>query len=114
MDASELVSALEALAARLGVPVRYDAFDRGLSKGRICGGLCRLRGQPIIVLDANLGPRDHVATLAQALGTFDLDSIYLPPLVRATIHAHGKVKVRVLAPRPLARVKPSTPRRDSG
>lgn len=112
MEASELVSALEALAARLGVPVRYDVFDRGLSKGRICGGLCRLRGQPIIVLDASLGPREHVATLAQALGTFDLDAIYLPPLVRATIHAHGKA--RVLAPRPLARVKPGSTRRDSG
>jgi len=112
MLASELVSALEALAARLGVPVRYDAFDRGLSKGRTCGGLCRLRGQPIIVLDANLGPRDHIATLARALGTFDLDAIYLPPLVRRTIHAHGKA--RVLMPRPLARVKPRPPRSESG
>ena len=109
MEASELVSALEALAARLGVPIRYDAFDRGLAKGRVCGGLCRLRGQPIIVLDVNLGPRDHVATLAQALGTFDLDAFYLPPIVRATIHAHGKA--RVLAPRPLARIKPSSARR---
>jgi len=108
MQAPELVSALEALAARLGVPVRYDAFDRGLAKGRSCGGLCRVRGRPIILLDANLGPRDHVATLAQALATFDLDAIYLPPLVRATIHAHGKA--RVLAPRPLARVKPRSPR----
>ena len=104
MQPSELVSALEALAARLGVPVRYDVFDRSLSKNRLCGGLCRLRGQPIIVLDASLGPPEHVATLARALATFDLDAIYLPPLVRATIHAHGKV--RVLAPRPLARVKP--------
>jgi hypothetical protein len=92
----------------LGVPVRYDVFDRGLSKGRICGGLCRLRGQPIIVLDAGLRPRDHVATLAQALATFDLGAIYLPPLVRKTIHAHGKA--RVLAPRPLARAKPGRPR----
>ena len=104
MQPSELVSALEALAARLGVPVRYDVFDRSLSKNRLCGGLCRLRGQPIIVLDASVGPPEHVATLARALATFDLDAIYLPPLVRATIHAHGKV--RALAPRPLARVKP--------
>ena len=108
MSPSELVSALEALAARLGIPVRYDVFDRGLSKGRTSGGLCRLRGQPLIVLDASLGPRDHVATLAEALATFDLDAIYLPPLVRATIHAHGKA--RILAPRPLARVKPGPPR----
>jgi hypothetical protein len=109
MQPAELVSALEALAARLGVPVRYDVFDRGLAKGRTCGGLCRLRGKPIIVLDAGLGPREHVATLAQALATFDLDSIYLPPLVRATIQAHGEA--RILAPRPLARVKPD-PARD--
>jgi hypothetical protein len=108
MQPSELVSALEALAARLGIPVRYDVFDRALSKSRACGGLCRLRGQPIIVLDAGLGPRDHVATLAQALATFDLDAIYLPPLVRATIHAHGQA--RLLAPRPLARIKPGPPR----
>lgn len=107
MQASELVSALEALAARLGVPVRYDNFDRGLSKGRNCGGLCRLRGQPIIVLDQSLDAREHVATLAQALATFDLDAIYLPPLVRATINAHGRA--RVLTPRPLARVKPRQP-----
>jgi hypothetical protein len=45
------------------------------------------------------------------LATFDLDAIYLPPLVRATIHAHGKA--RVLSPRPLARVKPNA-RRHSG
>jgi hypothetical protein len=109
MSPTELVSALEALAARLGIPVRYDVFDRSLSKGRTCGGLCRLRGRPIIVLDAGLGPREHVATLAQALATFDLDQIYLPPLVRATIHAHGKA--RILAPRPLARAKPDRTRR---
>jgi hypothetical protein len=53
-----------------------------------------------------------VATLAQALGSFDLDAIYLPPLVRATIQAHGKT--RALAPRPLARVKPGSSRRESG
>jgi hypothetical protein len=107
MQPSELVSALEALAARLGVPIRYDVFDRGLVKGRSCGGLCRLRGQPIIVLDATLDAREHIATLAHALATFDLDAIYLPPVVRRTIHAHGKT--RVLAPRPLARVKPRSP-----
>ena len=107
MQPSELVSALEALAAKLGVPVRYDVFDRGLSKNRLCGGLCRLRGQPIIVLDAGLGAPEHVATLARALATFDLDAIYLPPRVRATIRAYGKG--RALAPRPLARAKPGRP-----
>lgn len=84
--------------------MRYDAMDRTVARGRAGGGLCRLRGQPIIVVDQALGPRERIAVLAQALGTFDLDGIYLPPLVRATIRAHGSN--RVLEPRPLARAKP--------
>jgi hypothetical protein len=107
----ELAAALEALAARLGIPVRYEVIDHALSQGRSSGGLCRLRGQPIILLDASLGPRERVAVLAQALASFDLDGIYLPPLVRATIRAHGST--RVLEPRPLARAKPGRQGDDS-
>ena len=59
----------------------------------------------MILVDEALGPRERVAVLAQALGTFDLDGIYLPPLVRATIRTYGTA--RVLEPRPLARAKPS-------
>jgi hypothetical protein len=58
----------------------------------------------MILVDERLSPRERVAVLAQALGSFDLDGIYLPPLVRATIRAHGKT--RILEPRPLARAKP--------
>jgi len=104
----ELAQALEALAARLGVPVRYEMIERGLASGRSSrsnGGLVRLRGQPMILVDEALGARERVAVLAQALGTFDLDGIYLPPLVRATIRAHGTA--RILEPRPLARAKPT-------
>jgi hypothetical protein len=58
----------------------------------------------MILVDERLGPRDRATVLAQALSSFDLDGIYLPPLVRATIRAHGNA--RVLEPRPLARAKP--------
>jgi hypothetical protein len=105
LQPTQLVSALEAVAARLGVAVRYEVMDRALSPRQPGGGLCRLRGQPIILLDLELSPRERIAILAQALGTFDLDRIYLPPLVRATIRAHGSTSV--LEPRPLARVKPN-------
>jgi hypothetical protein len=103
LQPQELAQALEALAARLGIPVRYETMERTVSSGRSGGGLCRLRGQPIILVDQASGPHERIAVLAQALGTFELDGIYLPPLVRATIRAHGKG--RVLEPRPLARAK---------
>ena len=104
MQPLQLAAALEALAARLGIPVRYETMDRTVSQGRSSGGLCRLRGQPIILVDESLGPRDRIAVLAQALGSFDLDGVYLPPLVRVTIRSYGST--RMLEPRPLARAKP--------
>ncbi len=104
MEPKELVLALEGLAARLGIPIRYETIGRVVARGRPGGGLCRLRGQPMILVDDTLAPRERVAVLAKALGSFDLDGIYLPPLVRATILAHGSA--RLLAPRPLARGKP--------
>jgi hypothetical protein len=104
LQPAQLVSALEAVAARLGIAVRYEAMDRALSPRQAGGGLCKLRGHPIILIDSELTLRERIAVLAEALGTFDLDGIYLPPLVRATIRAHGSA--RVLEPRPLARAKP--------
>jgi hypothetical protein len=104
LQPEELAAALEALAARLGIPVRYEPMDRAVSQGRSSGGLCRLRGQQMILVDQSLGARERIAVLAQALGSFDLDGVYLPPLVRATIRTYGSA--RVLEPRPLARAKP--------
>jgi len=104
LEAKELVAALEALAARLGIPIRYETIGRVVARGRPGGGLCRLRGQSMILVDDTLAVRERIVVLAKALGTFDLDGIYLPPLVRATILANSDA--RVLAPRPLARGKP--------
>lgn len=106
LQAPELVQALEAVAAKLGVAVRYEAIEAGARgrPGRARGGLVRLRGKPIILIDEKLGPRERIGVLAQALASFDLDGIYLPPLVRVTIRSHGST--HVLEPRPLARAKP--------
>jgi hypothetical protein len=104
LQPSEIAAALEALAARLGIPVRHEAMDRAITRGRSRGGLCRLRDQPMILVDGSLDPTERVAILAEALAHFDLDGIYLPPEVRASIRAHGTG--RVLEPRPLARARP--------
>ncbi|HKQ71084.1 MAG TPA: hypothetical protein VJT73_17175 [Polyangiaceae bacterium] len=102
MEPQELVGALEAIAAQLGIPVRYEA----MSRARAGGGLCRLRGQPVILVDSKQSPSERAAVLAEALATFDLDGIYLPPLVRAAIRAKGNT--HVLEPRPLARARPKS------
>lgn len=74
---------LEALAGRLGVTIRAEPFDKGMLGGR--GGLCRVRGKPVIVMDASLPLPDRIAVIASALARFDLDSVYVPPVLRARI-----------------------------
>ncbi|HEY3593137.1 MAG TPA: hypothetical protein VGL13_04665, partial [Polyangiaceae bacterium] len=77
MEPAKLLSALEGVATRLGIPVRYEAMGHSVSPARPSGGLVRLRGKQIILIDEALGPSDRAAILAKALGTFDLDQIYL-------------------------------------
>jgi hypothetical protein len=77
---AEILSELEKLAMRLGVHVRFDAFD---ARSSAKGGLCRLRGQPIIVLDAGLPVLDKIGVISEALARFDLEAIYLPAILRS-------------------------------
>jgi hypothetical protein len=100
---------LEALAARVGVAVRAEPFGEGLLSGR--GGLCWVRGRPLVVMDASLPVPDRIAVLSRALARFDLDSVFVPPLVRAHIeslkapHPYPRAKMGRLRPG-LARTKP--------
>jgi hypothetical protein len=79
----EILRELETLAGRLGVAVRFDVFEAKPSKGR--GGLCRVRGKPMILVDAGLSEQDKIAVMAEALARFDLEAMYVPPALRARI-----------------------------
>lgn len=79
----ETLDGLAALAQRLGVTVRMEPFDLAVIVGR--GGLCWLRGRPMVVIDAGLPVLDKIAVLAGALGRFDLDAVYMQPALRARI-----------------------------
>ena len=85
MTLSRVLTELESLAARLGIAVRPEAPDRGILKGR--GGLCWVRGQPVVVMDASLAVIDRIGVLADALARFDLDAMVVRPAVMARIEA---------------------------
>jgi hypothetical protein len=85
MQPIRLLAELEALAARLGVTVRTEPFGGGILDGH--GGLCRIRGQPLVVMDASLGTEDRIEVLATALATFDLEGVFVAPVVRQRIEA---------------------------
>lgn len=86
MELARLFDELVHAAERAGARVRIETFDAALSDvKRPRGGLCTLRGQRLILVDAKLPLPERIATMAEALGELDLEHLYLPPIVRATI-----------------------------
>jgi hypothetical protein len=111
MELARLFEELAKAARRSGIDVRVEPFDPGLSdERRPRGGLCTVFGKRIILVDARAALPDRIAMIAAALATVDLDHLFLPPIVRATIGAyqHEAPAPRVTSapdPMPIARAK---------
>jgi hypothetical protein len=86
-----MLRALEDLARRVGLEVRVEETWKG---GPSAGGLCVLRGKPLVLLDALAPLPERVDVLCEALSGFDLDSMFLPPALRARLQG------RTVAARP--------------
>jgi len=83
MDLAEQERALLDLARRLGVQVRRESFDPGIfTRAGERGGLCMVRGQPVVLLDASLDLVDRVVLLCEALCAFDFEPASLAPPLR--------------------------------
>ena len=88
MTPRRVLSELESVAARLGIPVRAEPFLKGVLDGR--GGLCWVDGKAIIVMDEKLPLADRIAIVAGALAQLDLDTSQVPLLVLEVIVASRK------------------------
>jgi hypothetical protein len=73
---------LERLARRMGVEVRFESFD---PKATRRGGLCTLRGSPLVLVDAHATTLDKVGVLCEALARFDVEVMYVSPMLRARL-----------------------------
>ncbi len=83
MELAEQEQALLHLAAALGVQVRRETFDRGVfAQAGQRGGLCLVRGKPVLLLDETLTPVERVVLLSEALCGFPYDPAALAPAVR--------------------------------
>ena len=80
MDDKTLVAQLEELAENLSIEVRYEAIRKEGSF--FTGGLCRLKGKDILIVNADASLGDKVQALAKALRRFDFSRIYMRPALR--------------------------------
>ncbi len=79
LDEKTLLGELEALAHNLDVDIRYETFEEDPFSP---GGMCRIRGKPVIMLNKAASDGEKCQILARALRRFDLNDLYLKPALR--------------------------------
>ena len=80
MDENTLLGQLEELAHSLGIEIRDEPLKR--EGGFFPGGLCRIKGEYVLILNSLATTEDKIQTMAKALNRFDLSRVYLRPGLR--------------------------------
>jgi hypothetical protein len=90
------------VARKLGIEVRSQPIR---IPSRSFGGLCRLHGRQVLLLDQKSSVADRVGTIAEALSQFEreLDGVYLTPEARRMIEV-ARAKLQFQASRELRQV----------
>jgi hypothetical protein len=80
MDENSILAQLEELAHSLAVKVRYEVLKR---EGTFSvGGLCRVKGEPTVIIHSKATVREKIQILAAAVNQFDLSQVYIRPGLR--------------------------------
>jgi hypothetical protein len=82
MDESTIVRHLEELAETFGLQIRYEPIKIDDDLPNVPGGVCRFKGDNILIINSNGTMRDKIKTLAEAVKSFDLDRVYILPGIR--------------------------------
>ena len=64
MDDHATLMRLEELAYNLGIPVRYENIKPDDEEPAISGGLCRLNGEPIIIINTGATTKEKILALS--------------------------------------------------
>jgi hypothetical protein len=82
MDEGTIVDYLEELAERFGIQIRYEAIKQDEDLINVVRGLCLLKGEYVLIINSKAAVKDRIKTLAMAVKHFDLDRIYIRPVLR--------------------------------
>jgi hypothetical protein len=82
MDEDAIIVQLEELAEKFGVQIRYEAIKQDEDLTFVVGGLCLFKREYVLIINPKASGKDRIRTLAVALKHFDLDQIYIRPVIR--------------------------------
>lgn len=98
MDERSLLGQLEDLGRSLGIEVRYEMLKREGAFSQ--GGLCRLKGQYLLLINSKAPNRDKIEALALAANRFDLSQVFMKPGLRDFLARLPKEAAAPLEPVP--------------
>jgi len=79
----QILQALEEVAEKLSVHVHYEEMKA--FEFRVKDGFCEWKGESHIYIDRKRPLKEKINILSSELKKFDLDDIYIPPLLRERI-----------------------------
>jgi len=82
MDELWIADLLEELAESLGLQISYEPIRLDEELGTRPGGVCLLKGQRLIIINPNASMREKIRILSEAIKHYDLDRIYIRPVLR--------------------------------
>ncbi len=88
MKDETLLSYLEELAERLEILVRDESIN--LEETFSTGGLCRVEGKYILILNSKATANEKIQVMIKALQQFNLDDIYVKPVLRELLEGHNE------------------------
>ncbi len=84
MKDDKLLQGLEEVAGMLGVKVSYEKIVKNPVR-QPKGGLCRVDGEPRIIIHKKLTDSEKAQVMIESLRQFDLDGIFIAPEIRQAI-----------------------------
>ena len=90
VDKGAILGQLEDLAGSLGIEIRNEPLRREGSFSP--GGLCRLKGEYLLIFNTKATQEDRIEALVGAVGRFDLDQLYLKPGLREFLDNYPKTE----------------------
>jgi hypothetical protein len=78
-----ILNQLEDLAHKLGIRIRYENLN--LEESSRVGGLCRLKGEYVLLVQAQAPLEEKIQVLTEVLGRFPLGDLYIRPVIRALL-----------------------------
>jgi hypothetical protein len=91
MDDLTIIHHLEVLAVTFGLQIRYEPIRTDDDLPNVPGGMCRFKGDNLLIINSNATVRDKINTLAEAVKNFDLDRVYILPVIRELLES-GRTK----------------------